>query len=181
MGGQDRQGRNPFWDFSLDVYGRAGVAAACLAMQDRRGADVNLLLFCLWAGSCGHAVTAAELTRLMAVTRPWQQDVIAPLRAVRRHLKVAETAAGQLRDNVKSAELAAEEVEQQMLFDTLAIPAGAIAAGQGAPGLAGGNMITYLTALSVTVEAADVADLATILRGSYPDLPPLQAVWAVTG
>jgi len=158
------QESNPFWDFSLRVYGRADVATACLALQDRHGADVNLLLFCLWAGSRGHAVTVAELTRLMAATRPWQQDVVAPLRAVRRHLKAVETAARHLRDTVKSAELAAEEAEQQMLFDTLAIPAGAIPAEQGAPGLAGGNMIAYLTTLSVAVEAADVADLARICR-----------------
>ena len=175
-----RQDRNPFWDFSLDVYGHAGVATACLALQDRHGADVNLMLFCLWAGSRGYAVTAAELTRLMTVTRPWQQDVIAPLRAVRRHLKAVEaapeSAAGQLRARIKAAELAAEEVEQQMLFDTMAI-----AAGQGAPDLAGSNMIAYLTALGGAADAADVADLATILRGCYPDLPPLQAVWAVTG
>jgi len=167
---------NPFWDFSLSVYGHADVAAACLALQDRHGADVNLVLFCLWSGSRGHVVTDAELTHLMAITRPWQQDVIAPLRAVRRHLKAIEPAPEQLCACVKAAELAAEEAEQQMLFDDLAI-----IAGHGAPGLAGGNMTAYLTALGVGVEATDVADLAAILRGCYPDLPPLQAVWAVTG
>lgn len=170
------QDRNPFWDFSLGVYGHADVATACLALQDRHGADVNLLLFCLWAGSRGHTVTTAELTHLMAVTRPWQQDVIAPLRAVRRRLKTAESAIGDLRARVKATELAAEEAEQQMLFDTLAVTAG-----QGASDLAGRNMTAYLVALGVIVEAVDVADLATLLRGVYPDLPPLQAVWAVTG
>ncbi|MHA1600693.1 MAG: TIGR02444 family protein [Alphaproteobacteria bacterium] len=170
------QGANPFWDFSVDVYGRDGVATACLALQDRHGIDVNLVLFCLWAGHRGHAVTAAELARLMTVTRSWQQDVIAPLRAVRRYLKTAQPAAGPLRDRVKAAELTAEEVEQQMLFG--AIP---IAAEKGAPGLAGSNMIAYLKDLGVAVDAVDVTHLATILHGGYPDLPPLQAVWAVTG
>ena len=175
-----RQDRNPFWDFSLGVYGYAGVATACLALQDRHGADVNLLLFCLWAGSRGRTLSAANLARLMATTQSWQKDVIAPLRAVRRHLKAAaavpESAAGQLRARVMAVELAAEEVEQQMLFDTMAI-----AAGPGAPGLAGRNMIAYLTVLGGAVDAEDVAALAAILQGCYPDLPTLQAVWAVTG
>ena len=39
-----------FWDFSLEIYAKPGVAQACLALQDECGADVNLLLFCCWAG-----------------------------------------------------------------------------------------------------------------------------------
>lgn len=179
MRGRDRQGRNRFWDFSLGVYGHEGVATACLALQDRHGVDVNVLLFCAWAGSRGHILQAGELSDLMTVARPWQRDVIAPLRAVRRHLKTVgaapESAAGPLRTHVKAAELMAEEVEQRMLFDAMAV-----AAGQGAPGVAGRNMIAYLTALGVAAAAVDVADLAAILCGCYPELPPLQAVWAVT-
>ena len=48
---QNDDGR--FWAFSLEVYGRPGVAPACLALQDRHGLDVNLLLFCCWAASQG--------------------------------------------------------------------------------------------------------------------------------
>jgi uncharacterized protein (TIGR02444 family) len=179
VNGQDRQGRegrNPFWDFSLRVYGRDGVAAACLTLQDRHSIDVNLLLFCLWAGHRGHAVTEAELSLLIAATQSWQQNVITPLRAVRRHLKALDLADETLRTHVKDAELKAEEVEQRILFDTLAI-----ADGPGAPGLAGGNAIAYLTALGVAADAADVANLATVLRGCYPDMSPLRAVWAVAG
>jgi len=39
---------NPFWDFSLAVYRRPGVAAACLRLQDEAGVDVNLLLYFCW-------------------------------------------------------------------------------------------------------------------------------------
>ena len=37
---------NPFWNYSLALYARAEVAKTCLALQDRLGLDVNLLLFC---------------------------------------------------------------------------------------------------------------------------------------
>jgi hypothetical protein len=35
---------NPFWDFSLALYAKEGVADACLLLQDKLGYDVNLLL-----------------------------------------------------------------------------------------------------------------------------------------
>lgn len=180
MVGPGREARNPFWEFSLGVYGREDVAAACLALQDRHGVDVNLVLYCAWAGSRARTLAAAELIGLMAATRSWQADVVTPLRAVRRHLKTAgaapKPAIKQLRARIKAAELEAEAVEQQILFEALALDAG-----QGAPAVAGRNMLAYLEAQDITPDAADVADLAAILRGCYPELPPLQAVWAVTG
>ena len=42
-----------FWRFSLELYARDGVPAACLALQDREGADVNLVLLALWLGESG--------------------------------------------------------------------------------------------------------------------------------
>ena len=42
-----------FWDFSLEVYAKEGVADACLRLQDDLGIDVNMLLFCCWAGHSG--------------------------------------------------------------------------------------------------------------------------------
>ena len=50
----------PFWDFSLAVYGRPGVAPACLALQQRHGADVNLLLFCAWFGAAHRGRLTAD-------------------------------------------------------------------------------------------------------------------------
>src|SRR3954470_3940357 len=39
---------HPFWNFSLELYAGEGVAEACLDLQERRGCDVNVLLFCCW-------------------------------------------------------------------------------------------------------------------------------------
>ncbi len=35
--------RNPFWDFSLAVWGREAVEPACLELQARHGIDVDAL------------------------------------------------------------------------------------------------------------------------------------------
>lgn len=151
---------NPFWAFSLAVYGRTGVAAACLALQDRRGVDVNLLLLLLWAGArCGVRLTAAEVDRIAGAIAPWHRDVVVPLRAVRRRLK-GDAAAEGLRERVKAVELESERLEQ----DRLHALAGLREAGGGSAAVALANLHLLVpgdgpedaAALRTLVEAAAV-------------------------
>lgn len=118
---------NPFWVFSLAVYDRPGVADACLALQDRLGLDVNLLLFCLWAGHCGHRLSAEELAALDAASAPWRDSVIRPLRGVRRWLKQpaqeGDADASALRREIQRLELAAERRAQDLLHARLPLAA----------------------------------------------------------
>jgi len=171
---------NPFWDFSLAVYDRAGVAPACLALQDRHGLDVNLLLFCLWAGACGRALTAAELDGLIAAVRPWQDGVVAPLRAVRRWLKaqqsVPNASAAALRSAIKERELDAEAIEQEILFAHIPIPAA-----PAAPAAAAANLALYLTAAGISPDSDDTARLAALLRAGFPELAPPDALRLLEG
>lgn len=104
---------NPFWDFSQAVYRRPGVPAACLDLQDRRGADVNVLLLAAWAGAaCGVRLAAAELARLDAAVSPWREEVVRPLRAVRRRAKGEDDG---LYARLKATELEAERIQQDRL------------------------------------------------------------------
>lgn len=105
---------NPFWDFSLAVYGRPGVPACCLALQDRRGVDVNVLLFAAWAGlECGIRLSAADLARIDGTVSGWRDEMVRPLRALRRRAKAEDDA---LYRRMKAAELEAERVQQDRLF-----------------------------------------------------------------
>ncbi|GAA4252771.1 TIGR02444 family protein [Azospirillum formosense] len=105
---------NPLWDFALAVYGRPGVPAACLDLQDRLGQDVNLLLFAAWAGmACNADLPAEELARIDSAIAPWRDEVVRPLRAVRRRAKGGDDA---LYKRLKAAELEAERVQQDRLF-----------------------------------------------------------------
>lgn len=125
---------NPLWDFSLTVYARPGVPVACLDLQDRRGQDVNLLLFAAWAGlACGVRLTAAELERIDSTVAPWRAEVVRPLRAVRRRVKGEDPA---LYDRLKAAELAAERVQQDRLFAA----SGLVPRPGGTTGLAAANL-----------------------------------------
>ncbi len=111
---------SPFWDFSLRLYRRAAFRAACLAIQDEAGADVNIALFLLWQASRGHAFDAAAVARLDALVAPWRGEVVVRLRAVRRFLKPLESGAedddvAALRREIKTVELESERLQQEML------------------------------------------------------------------
>src|SRR3546814_3206813 len=68
------------------------------------------------------------LFRSRSVARPWQDNVVAPLRAARRWLKqqtaVPETLGEAFREEVKALGLQAEMLEQLMLYQELEIAAG---------------------------------------------------------
>ena len=79
---------HPFWNFSLELYAGEGVAEACLDLQERRGCDVNILLFCCWLGASGRpTLTADRLRAILKASDAWQAEIVRPLRAVRRLLK----------------------------------------------------------------------------------------------
>jgi uncharacterized protein (TIGR02444 family) len=123
----DRAG-GAFWRFSLEAYGRPGVASACLDLQDRHGCDVNLVLFALWVGASGRGrLTEADIGAFDEATASWRRTVIAPLRALRRQVK-QEADATALYEALKAAELEAEHAEQNRL-EALAPPIAATMAG----------------------------------------------------
>ncbi|MCP5370963.1 MAG: TIGR02444 family protein [Hyphomicrobiales bacterium] len=113
---------NPFWDFSVALYGRPGVHEACLALQQRLGLDVNLLLYAVWIGwRGGGRLDGAALDRARASVETWHRTVVEPLWAAQRALKetpfpgVAAARAAALRAAVVQAELDAERVTQDLL------------------------------------------------------------------
>lgn len=109
-----------FWRFSLDFYGREGVAAALLSLQDEAGLDVNLILFALWCGLSGRGRLDAErLAAAEGIAGPVRRDLVEPLRELRRRLKSdPDPAVQRLREEVKRLELAAEHIVQSRLAAT---------------------------------------------------------------
>lgn len=106
---------NPLWDFSLELYARPGVAAACVEAQDRFAADVNLLLYAAWLARQGLELDRDQWRRLAATVAEWRQRVIQPLRALRRDWRTLPAAAT-LREQVAALELAAEQSQQVQMF-----------------------------------------------------------------
>ncbi|AOZ13132.1 TIGR02444 family protein [Pseudomonas lundensis] len=98
------------WNYCLHLYARPGIEHACLELQNR-GMDVCLLLCAAWLQTRGVNCDEGRLTQLQDCARPWQRDVIQPLRHLRMQWREAaahdETLAT-LRMQVKTLELEAE-------------------------------------------------------------------------
>lgn len=114
---------NAFWRFSCAVYAGAGVAEACLELQDRQGCDVNLLLLAVWLGACrgveldGAGLDPAALPA--EAGNAWDATVIRRLRDIRRGVKgggIGDPALSGFHRQLLAVELAAEQIRQAMLF-----------------------------------------------------------------
>jgi uncharacterized protein (TIGR02444 family) len=109
---------SPLKFFALAVYGREGVPAACLALQDGLGVDVNVVLFAAFVGAVrGEVLTEADVAAAGARVGGWHGDVVVALRTVRRRLKgypapaSGVAAAAELRGKLQGLEIEAELIE----------------------------------------------------------------------
>jgi uncharacterized protein (TIGR02444 family) len=111
------QSENDFWRFSLRIYRAPGVADECIAVQERYGVDVNLMLFCAWlAAERRIAITPGDLAACRAAVHDWHERTVKPLRAARQSMK-GLAGVEPLRTQVKALELEAERIEQTSLFE----------------------------------------------------------------
>lgn len=107
------------WDFSLALYRNPEVEQICLLLQDQWGANINLLLWLRWLEVNNTPVAKHQLHAARKRIDTWDQDVVRPLRNLRRLLKTCafsgEASIEPTRTIIKSAELSAERVEQEWL------------------------------------------------------------------
>ena len=158
---------SPFWDFSLRLYARPGVAASCLRLQERHGIDVNILFCCLWRGMAGQGCTRRDVARMVGRVRALHEEVVKPLRTARTALKrLLATEAGEhgpamgaVRAAIKKAELDAEHLEQIVLT---ALPP-KVSVRPGGADLARTNATVYFAVHGAKLGRGDHSDLAAIL------------------
>jgi uncharacterized protein (TIGR02444 family) len=162
---QTQQG-SPLWRFSLRFYRQPDVADACVALQDGCGVDVNILLFFLWLATARRRVPPAAAQAVCAKVGPWRDDVVVPLRTLRRKLKdgsslVEHNTAELFRTKIKAVELESERLQQEAMFalaDALAtenVPTVEVAARA--------NVAAYERALARTFAPASVDVLIAAL------------------
>jgi uncharacterized protein (TIGR02444 family) len=179
---------HPFWNFSLEIYAAEGVAEACLDLQDRRGCDVNILLFCCWLAASGRpTLTADRLRSILKVSDTWQAEIVRPLRQVRRLLKdrpwneaLPETVDA-ARRRVADAELAAEHAEQLKLASLHSPPADRDRPVEKRLRAAVGNLGVYAVCLGVVPDAKDRAAVLALVRATFPALSASEVEPVVNG
>lgn len=140
---------------ALALYGSEGTAEACLALQDRFGADVNLVLWCCWLGRHGVKISDDTLAKADTAVSPWRETAVQPLRDLRRRLKVdiggiGPPASAAFRESVKAAEIEAELLELDHLELLAAHLYGTDARAADRVGVVRGNMLRYLAYLGVS-------------------------------
>ena len=159
--------RNPFWTWSLRLYKQPGVAPACIALQDRAGIDVNLLLFCLWTGSRHIILGAAKFASARKASAECG-PAIGILREARRLLKPAAQASPRverIRRNVLRLELEAEQLEQDRLYALVQT----VTPGRGeGVMIAADNLSRYLRAAGIRLARRDWQQLTTVVRSAFP-------------
>ncbi len=155
---KDEAAGEGFWRFSLALYARPGVADALIALQDRAGSDVNLILFGLWLGASRHRrLDAAELTAAEAAIAPLNAAAVAPLRELRRRLKTADDPELEaLRRRIAGVELAAERRVQYRLAASLP--------GEARPAPEGGRLAAAEANLALTLGGDARSPEAGVLR-----------------
>jgi uncharacterized protein (TIGR02444 family) len=113
------------WAFALRIYARPLVADACLRLQDEAGVDVMMFLIIAFAAVRHHVLlTTSEVRDLDEACRPWREQIVHPLRAVRGRLKSGPLPAPSretepFRSTIKAAELAAERLQNRLLAERL--------------------------------------------------------------
>ena len=150
-----------FWRFSLAFYERPGVADALIALQDREGFDINLVLFALWLGISGRGTLGGDaLAAAERAAGTLRREMIEPLRNLRRKLRNHPDGDVQRwREGVKVLEIAGEKLVQERL---------ARLAGSGCQGTCAGdwraaahaNLELYLGAEGVRSKEAAVIEEA---------------------
>jgi uncharacterized protein (TIGR02444 family) len=127
------------WRFVVSFYGRPAVAPACLALQERLGADVIVLLFGLAALVKRGVLLGPEDVRALAdLVQAWQTEIVRALRRIRTRLKSGPGPApsgptNALRERIKTIEIEAERIEFAVLADWLEARAAAPARADAEP------------------------------------------------
>jgi len=168
---------HPFWDFALPVYQTKGVGDACIALQDRYAIDVNCVLYCCFVGASGRgALDAPSIERLIAVSGPWNREVVQALRAVRRRMRggvepVDKALSDSLRQRLLAVEIDCERCEMVTIGQALDRPARAGVPAEDRAKQAAANIGAYFARLGVKPTAEDCRSVAVIVGAALTEVP----------
>lgn len=178
---------NDLWDYATRVYARGNTGAACLALQDRHGLDVNVLLFCCWVASSGRGMFRNdELEDALAAIGPWRTEVIDPLHGLKVRLKgdvapAPKTLADDLRRVIVESELHAEHAEVLMLHAAMTRPGTGTFDRNRQIEDSIVNLFRYLALSRVDADDSDLGALVEILCGAFPDEQPARIEMLAAG
>jgi len=169
-----------FWNYSLQIYQIPQVEQACLSLQNTFAADINLILYCCWAGENKVSLSLSNIQQLITAAQPWQK-VIQPLRESRQLLKNEVTAldngiAIETSNNLKEMELNAEHMSQLAIEKALDLSSMSGDEEHSASHYASSNTALYLLQLDSLSSLSEVNECLTqLLDAIYQDPETIQS------
>ena len=108
------------WSFSEQTYALPEVENICLKLQNDYDADINIILYCIWAAQQSVVLNEDDARLLIKTTEPWQQNILKPLRDARKMMKqhiiaMPSNMLDQTVSNIGEMELHAEHMSQLAL------------------------------------------------------------------
>ncbi len=152
-----------FPDYSVQLYALPDVPRACLTLQDELGLDVNLVLWCLFAGARGTPLDEDRIAAADAAAATWRDNVVVHLRQVRRWMKGRDEEVEVLRQALIAQEIQCELHEQRLISRAVPLAAGPASAWTGAA-----NLAAYLRWCGLTPTVAATHAIQTLLERAFP-------------
>jgi uncharacterized protein (TIGR02444 family) len=167
---------HPFWDFALPLHEAKGVGEAVIAMQDRHGVNVNVLLLSCWVGATGRGRLGEEGVRqAIAAADKWNREVVQQLRNVRRVMRpgippIDKAVSDSLRRRILEVEIDCERAEIVMLGQALDRAADEARSAEARAEDVAANLRDYFKALGKTPDTDDLAYMESLITAAVPDI-----------
>jgi len=161
---------HPFWEFSLTVYAENVVKLACLALQEQRGMNINIILFACWLAKTGRGrLHKSDYIHIATSLDHWHIGITQNLRQMRR--TVSKTPALKpLKQTILTDELAAEHIEQLILINNFSRLATLKRAGLQKATDAVASLTTYAKFLEISLIEQDTQAIQQILHCVFPQV-----------
>jgi uncharacterized protein (TIGR02444 family) len=167
---------HPFWDYALPLHEVKGVGEAVIALQDRHGVNVNVMLLSCWIGASGRGRLGEEgAKQAIEASRIWNRDVVQQLRQVRRVMRpgippIDKSISDALRRRILEVEIDCERAEIVMLgqaFDRAARDE--VSARERAEDVAA-NLRDYFKVMDIKPANDDFGYVHAVIGAAVPDI-----------
>lgn len=156
---------HPFWNFSVKIYRHKQIEESLITLQNERGLNVNVILFCCWYALCDQGrLSKSALKQILISIQPWHDGIVLPLRRIRRQLKTTtKPSLLEIYREVSSHELVAEQVEQLIMIENVTYETKAVRTNFQKIIDICKNISTYCHLLQIFLDAKDCWHICTIL------------------
>lgn len=163
---------HPFWKFSVKFYSEPTVEEALLTLQNERGLNINILLFCCWyaLGDQGR-LTKIELRQLLVNVQSWHDRIVLPLRRLRSQLKSAQAHPWPaIRAEVLKQELFSEQIEQLILLEGVVFKAQSVRTSTQKVRDICKSIAAYCQTIQIFCDTKDCVLITQILQTLFPKI-----------